>query len=52
MAASAATKPHCRRFEGKLAVVTASTLGIGFAIAQRLGEEGAHVVISSRKQAN
>lgn len=52
MAASSTTKSHCRRFEGKLAVVTASTLGIGFAIAQRLGEEGAHVVISSRKQAH
>ena len=25
---------------------------IGYAIAKRLGQEGAHVVISSRKQAN
>jgi hypothetical protein len=40
----------CRRLEGKVAVVTASTQGIGLAIAQRLGLEGAAVVISSRKQ--
>lgn len=39
-----------RRFEGKVAIVTASTQGIGFAIAERLGLEGASVVISSRKQ--
>ncbi|CAL1386976.1 unnamed protein product [Linum trigynum] len=41
-----------RRFEGKVAIVTASTQGIGFAIAQRLGLEGASIVISSRKQQN
>ncbi|KAK7332382.1 hypothetical protein VNO80_29133 [Phaseolus coccineus] len=41
-----------KRFEGKVAIVTASTLGIGFSIAQRLGLEGAYVVISSRKQQN
>lgn len=35
-----------RRFEGKVAIVTASTQGIGFAIAQRLGSEGASVVIA------
>ncbi|XP_071785454.1 dehydrogenase/reductase SDR family member 4-like [Asterias amurensis] len=42
----------CKRLIGKVAVVTASTDGIGFAIAKRLGNEGAHVVISSRKQKN
>jgi len=39
-----------RRLIGKVAVVTASTQGIGFGIAERLGLEGASVVISSRKQ--
>lgn len=38
------------RLVGKVAVVTASTQGIGFGIAERLGLEGASVVISSRKQ--
>ncbi|BAT77336.1 tropinone reductase-like 3 [Vigna umbellata] len=41
-----------KRFEGKVVIVTASTQGIGLAIAERLGLEGASVVISSRKQQN
>ncbi|GAV61223.1 adh_short_C2 domain-containing protein [Cephalotus follicularis] len=41
-----------RRFEGKVAIVTASTQGIGFGIAERLGLEGASVIVSSRKQQN
>lgn len=41
-----------RRLEGKICVVTASSDGIGLAIARRLGLEGAKVVVSSRKQAN
>lgn len=40
------------RLSGKVAVVTASTDGIGYAIAKKLGEEGAHVVVSSRKMDN
>ncbi|XP_039447039.1 dehydrogenase/reductase SDR family member 4 [Culex pipiens pallens] len=40
------------RLQGKVAVVTASTDGIGFAIAERLGREGAKVVVSSRKEQN
>lgn len=43
-------KFNCRRLDGKIAVITASTAGIGYAIAERLGHEGAHVVVSSRKQ--
>ena len=42
----------CRRFDNKIAIVTASTDGIGLAIARRLAQEGAKVVISSRKQVN
>uniref|UniRef100_A0AC35TUM6 Dehydrogenase/reductase SDR family member 4 n=1 Tax=Rhabditophanes sp. KR3021 TaxID=114890 RepID=A0AC35TUM6_9BILA len=42
----------CHRFEGKVAIVTAATKGIGLAIAERLGVEGASVVISSRSQEN
>uniref|UniRef100_A0A7N0TSZ0 Tropinone reductase-like 3 n=1 Tax=Kalanchoe fedtschenkoi TaxID=63787 RepID=A0A7N0TSZ0_KALFE len=43
---------EAKRFAGKVAIVTASTQGIGFGIAERLGLEGAAVVISSRKQKN
>lgn len=41
-----------RRLEGKVCVITASTDGIGLAVAKRLGLEGAKVVVSSRQQAN
>ncbi|XP_046641179.1 dehydrogenase/reductase SDR family member 4-like [Daphnia pulicaria] len=41
-----------RSLQGRVAVVTASTDGIGFAMAQRLAVDGAHVVISSRNQKN
>ncbi|XP_053978574.1 uncharacterized protein LOC128876334 isoform X2 [Hylaeus volcanicus] len=42
----------CNRLEGKVAIVTASTEGIGFAIARRLAQEGAKVMVSSRRESN
>ncbi|MFP5252646.1 MAG: SDR family oxidoreductase [Actinomycetes bacterium] len=38
------------RFEGKVAIVTGASRGIGFGIAERLVTEGAKVVITARKQ--
>lgn len=46
------SKINPTRLQGKVAVVTASTDGIGYAIAERLGQEGAKVVVSSRKEQN
>ena len=37
------------RFEGKVGIVTGASRGIGLAVAQRLVEEGARVVITARK---
>jgi NAD(P)-dependent dehydrogenase (short-subunit alcohol dehydrogenase family) len=36
------------RLDGKVALVTGSTAGIGFAIAQSLSREGAHVYVNGR----
>lgn len=41
-----------QRFQGKVCVITGSTAGIGLASAERMLQEGAIVVISSRKAAN
>jgi NAD(P)-dependent dehydrogenase (short-subunit alcohol dehydrogenase family) len=37
--------------KGRTALVTGSTAGIGFAIAETLVREGAHVIVNGRKQA-
>lgn len=41
-----------RHLTDHVAIVTASTKGIGLAIARRLGLDGAKVVVSSRKEEN
>ena len=41
-----------KRFKNKVALVTASSTGIGFGISRQFALEGATVIISSRKQKN
>jgi len=40
-----AVKTECRRYEGRVAIVTGAAQGLGRVIARRLAEEGAHVVM-------
>merc|ERR1712042_272594 len=49
---SSSTEPTVGKLSGKVAIVTASTDGIGFGIAENLARHGASVMISSRKAAN
>src|ERR1700758_5158195 len=35
---------HCRRYEGRVAIVTGAAQGLGLVIARRLAEEGADIV--------
>lgn len=41
-----------RGLKGKVCVITASSDGIGYAIAKKLGLQGANIVVSSRKLEN
>ena len=38
------------QLDGKRALITGSTLGIGFAIARALAEEGAQVTVNGRTE--
>ena len=38
------------KFDGKVAVITGGSSGIGLATAQRFVDEGAHVFITGRRQ--
>lgn len=46
------TRPRAGRLDGQVAIITGSTDGIGFAVAKQMAQDGAKIVISSRKQNN
>jgi 3-oxoacyl-[acyl-carrier protein] reductase len=50
MSAAQQQDPHARRFEGKVAIVTGASRGIGLATAQRIVDEGGRVAITGRKE--
>ncbi|VDK25049.1 unnamed protein product [Anisakis simplex] len=52
MASAANFATTVKSLTNRVAIITASTKGIGFAIAKRLGLDGAAVVVSSRKEDN
>lgn len=41
-----------KKLDGRVAIITGSTEGIGLAVAKRMAEDGAKIVVSSRKQNN
>jgi len=49
---STTSRVMSKRLEGKVAIVTASSQGIGLGIAKKLVSDGAKVMISSRKASN
>ncbi|CAD5223481.1 unnamed protein product [Bursaphelenchus okinawaensis] len=50
--AKTADQIQCRRYEGKVVLITAATKGIGLAMCERFAREGAKLSISSRKLEN
>ncbi len=39
-----------RKLEGNIAIVTGGSTGIGLATAKRFASEGAHVIVTGRRQ--